>query len=269
MDWQEIMEKAIEINELQQILSSKANSLIINKIIDRNNKYANNLILNLKTLNNGLLEHQVSITPYQIIILKKINEMSLDANSQSIYINLPETQEEAEKYILELENKYNLANKCFDLVINLESISTIENDSEYNYENSIYAKILEIKINIFIDIINNINKNRENVEEHKKLIESNIKKLNLSKEEKKKLYIETFTLSYDRNAFEYIYVQKKLLNHFNIIDSVKNLNKYFNYKNLLNTVMCIPFVEMSLQEIYDEFKIIYETDLVKQKINKK
>ena len=99
MNWQKIMEQVLEINELQEEILIKLKNPVIKEIITRSEKYCNDLNFDLKSLNNAILEHKIEITPYQIVILENINDLSLNTDLQSIYTNMPEIEEEAEKYV--------------------------------------------------------------------------------------------------------------------------------------------------------------------------
>jgi len=269
MNWQEIMEQVLEINQLQDQVLIKSQSEIIKQIINKKQKYFNNKCVDLKSLNNAVLEHKLKLTPYQIIIIEKINSLSLNTNIKQIYINMPDSQEEAEKYVKQLKEKYQLAINCFNLIIDIEKISETEYVFDYPFENSIYAKRTDLENELFFYCMLNTNvKNQEKLI----LIISNKQKQfmnSLSKEENKKLLVESLALSYDRNVYDYFNGQSNILKaaRNTSIESAEVI--YNNYKNLLINLNNINLSKISLSKIYNHFKIIYETEFFNQKIKKK
>lgn len=275
MDWQEIKNQMAEINDLIQQLSSKANNKVITEIINRYKKYCNDPSLELRTLNNAILEHQISITPYQIIILEKIMKLNLTTNIEKIYKNMPNTPEEAEKYIQDLKEKYILANNCSDLVINIEKLSKIEYQSTEPFEKSEYAKKFQLEEDMFYEYIKD-----KNVEQSTDILQTNIvdklkQYLNkLSPEEKKNLLIQTLALSYDKNAYISLYKTELISkiwneNYYNELLFIDTVLIYNKYVELFRTIERLMLSQTELEDIYNEFKVIYETAYFKQKINKK
>ena len=273
MNWQEIMEQIAEIDELQQDFSIKLNNPAILEIISRFEKYCNNKKLDLKSLNNAILEHKIMITPYQIIILEKIMSPIPDLNLQSIYANMSEKKEEVTKYVIELKKEYELANKSIDLVIDLETITSMEYEINNDFQNTEYAK----KVGSQTDYFEKEWTNFPNIPAEmwkNTLIERLKKYLNeLSRESKQDLFVETFALSYDRNLFEFLNKEKLMMRIIRTIKSNKldifSLEHIYNkYRECLTQIEISLLNKMSLQEMYDEFKIIYETDFFKQKVNK-
>lgn len=275
LTWQEIMNQVVEINELLQQILVKSNNMIIKEITDRYSKYGNGLSLELRTLNNAVLEHQITITPYQIIILEKVNNLSLDTDMKKIYANIPTNQEEATKYVMGLKEKYNLANNCLDLVMNIERLTQIEYVPSEAFEKSEYAKKFNFEEEMFSEYIKS-DKTKEQLENFKNDIiikqKEYIEKLPLDK--KKDLLIQTLTLSYDRNAFVFINEASTIIkicnqNNYNELGSLAISSLHDKYKKLFNIIEMLRLTKMPLQEIYDEFNLIYETEFFKQKINKK
>lgn len=273
MSWQEIMEQVLEISELQEEILVKLNNPLIKKIVTRSEKYCSDSSFDKKSLNNAILEHKIEITPYQIIILTKINDLSLTTDLKQIYTNMPQSKEEAEKYVIDLKQKYELVNNSFNLIFNIERLSEIEYNSN-NYEHTEYAKKVTVE-NILFEKIKDDLFNLP-LEIYKEIIINNQKQYlsKLSIDNKKQLFIEILTLSYDKNSFNYFNEQKLILkesstNKYNLNELISLIRIYDKYKKSLSLATKIILLNMSLEEIYDEFKIIYETDFFKQKINKK
>lgn len=273
MNWQEIREQVLEINDLQQNLLIKSNNQVIKEIICRGKKYCNDINFNIKTLNNAVLEHQINLTSYQLIIIEKITELSLDTSNQIIFKNMLKT-EEAAKYIIELKEKYELANNCFNLIMDIEALSKVEYEATNKFETSEYAKKVKNENELF-EKINDDFLNLD-LEIYKNILINNQKEyinaLNIDR--KKNLLLQSLTLSYDRNAFEFfneeLLIEKlRRVNNYNINQSYLIRNFYHNYKNSLSLANKMIIINAPLQEIYNEFKIIYETDFFKQKIRKK
>lgn len=274
MNWQQILNQILEIIELQQEVLLKSNNPVIRKIVERYNKYGNDIDFDKRTLNNAVLEHQIDITPYQVVILKKINVLELDASQYSIYINMPETEVEAEKYVTELKKKYELANKCFDLVMDIETLSSIEYESNSKFEDTEYANKIRFENDLFQNyILNIINMSKENIES--KIISKQLEFLNsLSLDQKKNLFLQLFTLSYDKNSFEYFNQDNLIIKigkekNYNLPQLAALSSLYQNYRKILTFLENERIEKQPLENIYDELKIIYEADLFKQKINKK
>lgn len=271
MDWQKIMDQILEILELQQELLLKSQDDIINQITKRKEKYLDKGAINIRSLNNAILEHQIAITPYQITILSKLNELSLNVDPQSIYINLPESYLEAEKYVANLKDKYQQAIKSFDLVIAIENISKTEYNFSYQFDKSIYAKKRSIENQIFMNLM--LNHREINKEKLEILINNKIREFNtsLSDDEKKQLLLESLTLSYDRNAFDFFNKQELIIGLLSKRKSnLANIVIAYNYyKNFLFNLENHNLLKMSLSEICDEYKMIYETDIFNQKNIKK
>lgn len=269
MDWQEIMKEVLEITELQQEVVIKSQNQVIKEITARNKNYCNNPNFHIKSLNNAVLEQKITITPYQIMIIKKINELSLPANHNSIYINMPIKEPEAAKYVNNLKKQYELANNCLDLVMDIEKLSEIEYDPENGYENSEYAKRVKAGDKILQDLKNYFlsltSKDYQNIliHEYKKYIGS------LDTERKTNLLIETFTLSYNKNAFEYF--NKEVLIQNMVLESHSNLRHlhtlsglYDKFRQSLILAEIMTLTEMPLEEIYNNFKLINEKEVFKQ-----
>lgn len=270
MNWQEIMEQVLEINELQQELLLKSQNPIIKKITDRKEKYLEQNNFNIKSLNNAILEHQIMITPYQITILIKINNLSLNTDSQSIYINMPESQEEATKYVMDLKAKYELAIKCFDLVMDIETLSRTEYIFDYPFESSIYSQKKNLEDEIFLKCI--LEHKPINLKMFENPIVNKLKSFltSLSTEEKKKLFLESLTLSYDRNVFNYLHKEKTILEIcFKKKDNLRSFDRlgiiYNLYHQFLVKLENRTLLRMSLSDVYNEFKVIYDTPILKQK----
>ena len=272
MNWQLITEKVQEIFELQQRLIAKIQTEEIKMILDRNHKYKDMDSLKIKKLNNALLEHQISITPYQMIIFSKANVLTNNAFREALYAHMPKKLEVAINYVDELIEKFELALESLDIVIALERLSTVEY-SEVDFSKSIYSHKVDVENNIYLECVPHVAKDKEN--EFRATVSSRIKefKKSLSAEEKQNLLLEMFTLSYDRNAFDFI-------NNLKIVNMLANKNRYTTeqymaestrydiYITVLRDMDKHALMTMPLETIYEEFKPILEADLYKKVIKK-
>lgn len=273
MSWQTINKKIEEIFDLQQQLVAKIQSEELRIILNRNKKYGNIKSSKIRELKNALLEHQIRITPYQMIIFNKVKRLTANSFKEELYINIPQNIESANNYVNELKEKFELAIKSLELIIGLENLSFIENDA-IDFSKSVYTRKTEIENNIYLEYVLHITPIKET--EFINLINSKIKEFikTLSVEEKQNLLLEIFTLSYDRNAFDYFNGSKVI----NILASKKNYtptqyllesSRYEIYKQLLDNMYKHLLKETKLEMIYEEFKIIFETEIYKQKVIKK
>ncbi len=272
MNWELITEKVLEIFELQQQLISKMQKIEIKTMLDRNNKYKDMNSLKTKKLNNALLENQIRITPYQMIIFNKVNILTNSNFREALYAHMPKNLEEASNYINELIEKFELALNSLEIVIALEKLSTVEY-SEVDFSKSIYSHKVDCENNIYLECVPNIARDGE--QGFRNTVNSRIKefKESLSPDEKQNLLLEMFTLSYDRNAFDFI-------NGLNIVNTLSNNNKYTTeqyvaestrydiYKMVLIDMDKHALMISPLEKIYEEFKTILETDLYKKVIKK-
>ena len=111
MDWQVISTKVQEILDLQQQLIAKMQTEEIRMVLDRNNKYKDMTHPEISKLNNALLEHKIRVTAYQMIIFNKVNSLTAKAFKEALYVYMPKKLEEANDYVNELLEKFELAVK--------------------------------------------------------------------------------------------------------------------------------------------------------------
>ncbi len=264
MTWEDIFKQISEISDLQNSLMTKLDNPMLKTIMDRNKKYGNQE-LDLKTLNNALLEHKIEITPYQIVIFRKLNELELPKTISLVYQQMPVDLENAKKYVLDLVEKYNLVINCADLVLMLEKLTEVEYPAEF-IENE-YTKKVATENKIFIDYMKGKLQSNE--------IETSLFKFyeqyanSLPENQMKELLLQTFCLSYSKNTFAFF-------NFFQVASQLsKNLPQkrmlmgISNYQKIVKNCEIRFLNKMSLEQIYEKFKLIFETDLVKQNINKK
>lgn len=266
MEWKQILDVVPEIIQLQEEIKLKLASPILKEIVNKRKKYSN--LKNLKSLNNAVLENQLKNTPYQMIILEKINTLLLPIDSQAIYMHMPKKQEEAEKYVIELKQRFVLGNACFDLIMDIERISEIEYKFTDPVENSTYAKMVELETKLFSKFVNNqTDSNNLTTEIQKNKVEY---VQSLSKEEKQSLLIEFLSLSYDRNQFDYFSGLKTIIQNSPSESQITSYEEAYNaYNRLILSINLKILMETPLQEVYNYFKLIYETDFFKQKLKKK
>ncbi len=264
MNWDEIFDQAAEIINLQFKLDEKINHSTIQKILFRNQKYCVSE-MDYKSLNNAVLEHQIDITPYQILILRKINELSLKLDTNSIYVNMPNDLEQAYNYIAQLKEDYLLAIHCFDLVIDLETLSTIEYQDDF--QNNEYTRKRQMEDKLFLGALDK--KIEYSVLEEVIIGEHNKYLQSLSQEQKKELILQTFCLSYSRNVFSYFDIQKVALNSASTkYDFEFVYNALFTFQKGIKACELLNMTRMNLSNLYGELRIIYDTDLLQQKIHK-
>lgn len=274
MEWQEIKNQAIEVLELHHDILAKYDNTVIAEIKNRNNNYCLNPDLDIRNLKNGALEHQVMITPYQIIIIKKVEDIIQQSQSEIKALTTKNNPEEAYKCVNELKQTFELTSKCLDLVINIEKLSKMEYEPQEGYENSEYANLIQKENSIF-------DKARQMVpitpyEEYEQFLKKNLEEhlRGLSIEAKQNLFIETFTLSYSKNSYEWFAKEKLLLdmsnkNNYSVQQHHILEKLYIQYQKGLAGTKKLMLLNMPIQSLYDELKVIYDTDIFKQKIMKK
>lgn len=265
MDYQQIQNKLFEIFELQNIIDSKINSQTIQDIITRDKLYSDKPKDKILELNNGVLENKINVTPLEIILIQKINELNLDGSMTNIYNNLPEKEEEWENYLEVLYNKYILVDNTLKIIFKIEDISKTEVALEFTEDKSEYVK-LENKINEFIEPVF-----LEYTSIPSKIIIDKIMRYleEKSKESKTQLLIEKLSLSYERNQFDYIndikYINKITKNDDNIILKLNKQCTYFSIKDKINKIILAKLAQKNLDQLYSELKGILNLEKDYQK----
>lgn len=270
MDWKTIYDTIYEIQNLQEECQLKIKNPIITSISKRYLKYFDKEISsNTNQLNNAVLENKIKNTKLQREILIKINDLLLPATIDDIYHNLSYDEKECSQYVNDIKQKFELANKCLDLVIELETLSETEYKSEEPFPESEYAKMISHQNQLYFSILDNPKLfNQPYIEEN---ISNYYESLSLDK--KQKLYLESLALSYERNVFNYLNLIKMSYssqNHFpneNIYGSAV-VYKYYQ-KFVIDSIMYRYIYSKNISEVYQELNELHTSLIIKQNIKKK
>lgn len=200
MNWNEVTNKLVEIESLQQLLKIKASDPKGKEIIARYHKYKDITEDGINSLKNAVLENQIRKTPFQCILLSVVINERIPLTMEEIYPSMSDNLEKTISYLNNLQKKYEDIIKIFDIVFKIEELSQTELTTTPDYENGVYIKVLNKYNEIFLKFY------QKDEKEFTLLIENTTKELmeNLSETEKSKLLQEMIPLSYDRNAFTYI-----------------------------------------------------------------
>lgn len=186
----EIYDTILEIDDLLDKALVKVNSKEIKAIAERYNKYyVEHDFFNIRSLGNAILENKVKNTPLQALMISKINDLGLPGDYQQIYNGLPYSIKEQEEYVTTLKNKYELANKCYHLLLEIERLS--ETETEISYEDmkvSEYANLMKCQNNLY----KNTQIGKQTPEYALAIMKTYLK--NLTLEKKQKLYSEVIPL---------------------------------------------------------------------------
>lgn len=264
----EIYDIILDIEDLLDKVLEKANSQEINRIAQRYNKYyVEKDFFDIKLLRNAILENKVKNTPFQTLIISKINDLKLPGYYQGIYENFPSSITEQEEYVTNLKGDYEIANKCYKLLLEIEILS--ETESEIGYEDmktSEYANFIRYQNNLYI----NAQSGNQTQEYALTMIKSYFRKLTLEK--KRQLYYEYLSLNYNRNIFDYLNLETisvKLATTSNLNYSVVH-NSYIRYQYLLLILILNDiYKENTLLEIYNSISAVHNSKDVKELIKKK
>lgn len=197
MNWNEVTNKLVEIESLQQLLKIKASDPKGKEIIARYHKYKDITEDGINSLKNAVLENQIRKTPFQCILLSVVINERIPLTMEEIYPSMSDNLEKTISYLNNLQKKYEDIIKIFDIVFKIEELSQTELTTTPDYENGVYIKVLNKYNEIFLKLY------QKDEKEITLLIENTTKELmeNLSETEKSKLLQEIIPLSYDRNAF--------------------------------------------------------------------
>ena len=199
-NWNDVTNKLVEIESLQQLLTIKISDSKNKEIIVRYNKYHDITKDSINKLNNAVLENRIRKTPFQFILLSVVMNEKIPLTMEEIYDSMSDNLETTISYLNNLQKKYEDMIKIFDIVFKIEELSQTELTTVPDYENGVYIKVLNKYNAAFLEFL------QQDVKESASLIKNTTKELmeNLSKNEKSKLLQEMIPLSYDRNAFTYI-----------------------------------------------------------------
>lgn len=264
----EIYDTILEIDDLLDKALVKVNSKEIKAIAERYNKYyVEHDFFNIRSLGNAILENKVKNTPLQALMISKINDLGLPGDYQQIYNGLPYSIKEQEEYVTTLKNKYELANKCYHLLLEIERLS--ETETEISYEDmkiSEYANLMECQNNLY----KNTQNGKQTPEYALAIMKTYLK--NLTLEKKQKLYSEVIPLCYNRNVFDYLNQETVIYQcvlSTNMNDNAVR-NHYMRYQHLLLTLLLNDlYQEYSLLEIYNSISEVHNSQYIKTLIRKK
>lgn len=202
MNWNDVTNKLVEIESLQQLLTIKISDSKSKEIIARYNKYHDITKDSINKFNNAALENLVRKTPFQFILLSVVMNEKIPLTMEEIYDSMSDNLETTISYLNNLQKKYEDMIKIFDIVFKIEELSQTELTTVPDYENGVYIKVLNKYKVIFYKAIF-LKLYQKDTKEFALFIENTTEELmeNLSENEKSKLLQEIIPLSYDRNAF--------------------------------------------------------------------
>lgn len=264
----EIYDTILELEDLLDKILIKISSKEIKSIVERYNKYyMSSYPFDIKSLRNATLENKVKNTPLQATLISMINDLGLPSDYQQIYAGLPYSIEEQAEYVTTLKNNYKLANKCYNLIIEIEKLSEIEYEiSDEDMKNSEYASFIEHKNNVYV----NLQAESQPVKQALPIIRNYLE--NLSLEQKQKLYCELIPLCYNRNVFDYLNQEILVFQYalFTNIGYSASISLYTAYQHLLPILLLNDLSQNhSLQEIYSSISEVHNSKYVKELIRKK
>ena len=201
MNWNDVTNKLVEIESLQQLLTIKISDSKNKEIIVRYNKYHDITKDSINKLNNAVLENQIRKTPFQFILLSVVMNEKIPLTMEEIYDSMSDNLETTISYLNNLQKKYEDMIKIFDIVFKIEELSQTELTTVPDYENGVYIKVLNKYNAAFLEFL------QQDVKESASLIKNTTKELmeNLSKNEKSKLLQEMIPL------WDELYIYKLLL----------------------------------------------------------
>lgn len=261
MNWLEINDKIAEINELQQELLSKLNGNSIKEIFARKEKYLTDILPELSKLNNAALENKIKVTPFELEIIGKINELELPLTMDQIYKKLSENENNSASYIEMLLRNYNDVLSAVNTLDFIEEIAGTEQHEEIDYEETEYAKLLEFINSFLIDYVKNANVN--NVEDFEDILSSKMHDYfeKLTDSQITTILSEYISLSYNRNRYNYFEEIKviskiKLSNNLSTADVMLFEGTYPMYIEIVKRKLYGFYFNRSLEDINRDFKEI-------------
>lgn len=262
MTWEEIYNLIIEIQQLTEEIKNKYNTPVIKDILTRYNKYyCVEVNFDINSLKDAVLETKIKNSVIQANILGKITSDPL--NMEEIYKNLPYDLNECQIYVTSLKEKYEATNDCIDLVLEIENLSEIEYEAEKDFKDTEYGKMVTYQNQLY-----------EKTLEKPELLNPIYLSAalshyfdNLTDCEKERLLLESMSLSYDRNCFDF-------LNRMTMIyKTQKNLMtnpeeakaNYKIYQGIVKAIILKNYITSpSLLEISKSFKLS-KSSIQKQK----
>lgn len=267
MNWQKILEQIAEINDIYCEINAKLESDDITRIFERNDKYTKNQ--NIK-INDGIQDNQVNVLPYQMTMLHKVIEILKTKPLANMYSQIPTDLEEATNYISSFKKEGELLLNVINMVIDIEKLAQTEYRASNYFQDTEYAKKVYFENGLFLNYY--LKAPLEQYEICSRIIKTKLDEYleKLTLEQKQTLIIETLALSYDRNAFEHLN-NYKLFRSMNLYPKPENPTyiKYLLFKECLINTELTSLYNKELSEIYNEFKVMYETEFLKEKVLKK
>lgn len=268
MTEQEIYDMIIETQDLLDKVLRKRNTTIINNVTSRYNKYYNsNEQFNQSVTKNAVIENKVKNTVLQALILKKINELELPGDYQMIYSGIPSNLLDQEYYITTLKKQYELVNKSFRLIMEIELLSEKEYNVDFDkFKVSEYSNIKQLENNLFMEFIVQRIISREYISF---IINNYINTLSL--EQKQQLYLESISLCYERNSFDFfndLNLLLKLYSKTGIDLKSLSFDRGLFHQLLIDCYLNHLDNTKSLSEIYNDINTIHNSPTIKSLIKK-
>lgn len=171
MNWNDVTNKLVEIESLQQLLTIKISDSKSKEIIARYNKYHDITKDSINKLNDAVLENQIRKTPFQFILLSAVMNERIPLTMEEIYDSMSDNLETTISYLNNLQKKYEDMIKIFDIVFKIEELSQIELTTVPDYENGVYIKVLNKYNAAFLEFL------QQDVKESALLIKNTTKEL--------------------------------------------------------------------------------------------
>lgn len=103
MNWNDVTNKLVEIENLQQLLTIKIADSKSKKIIARYNKYHDITKYSINKLNDAVLENQIRKTPFQFILLSAVMNERIPLTMEEIYDSMSDNLETTISYLNNLQ----------------------------------------------------------------------------------------------------------------------------------------------------------------------
>lgn len=280
MSWEEIDEKIIALNDKIERFSYKKQQIseLANIIKDRQQKLENNK--DIRKLNNAVLENKVKVSTFQTILLTKLNELSLSNDMNEVYQNIPDTLEECNNFLNQLERKYQLGEKIIDWVEGIERLSETEYIENLSFEETEYGKWIMFKDDRLEELIHQVfNSQMSTNKEFLSILVNNaidrIKKYlnDLTLEQKTELFIQTIALSYNKNSFlffhKYMFINCIYQSNPSKPSSSKIEIIYDHFHNLVERKLLLQCKNQSVVELLGNVNIDFNNIIIREEEKKK
>ena len=267
MNWPQIMKQIDENNIILYEITSKFECEDIENIFARDTEFKKN---SNKKVRNGIIENQLNVLPYQMIMLYKVMAFLKKKSTQDLYSQLSSNLEESANFVKQEKQELEVVLNILNLIIDIEKLAKTEYSAPNNFQDTEYAKKVYFENSLFKNYY--LKASPDQYEVCNRIMKVKIDEYleNLPLEQKQTLIIESLALSYDRNAFEHLNVWK-LFGSMRINPQLedKGHEEYLSFRKSLITIELTDFENKELSEIYDELKVIYESKFFKEKVLKK